>query len=61
MDPPPLWLIARLGSGPKTQISTNISRRIPKTSSICIKTRIGKNDVFLQLSDVTNRAFHTPG
>ena len=44
MDWPPLWPIVKLGSGPKIQISTNISRRIAKTSSVSSKTVIRKND-----------------
>ena len=56
-----LWPIVKLRSGPKIQISTNIRRRIAKTSLICIKTEIGKNEALSQMSELTSRAFHTPG
>ena len=61
MDWTPLWPIVKLDSGPKIQISTNRSRRIAKTSSVCIKTDIGKTDTLSQLIELTNRTFHTPG
>ena len=54
-DGPPLWPIVKLGSGSKIQISTSIDRRIAKTSSVCIKTEIGKNDTFPQVIEPTNR------
>ena len=46
MDRPPLWPIFKLSSGPKIKISTNISRRRAKISSVCIQIRMGKNDTF---------------
>ena len=61
MDRPSLWPIAKLSSGPKTQISTNMSRRKADTSSLCMTIRIGKNDTFFQLTELTNRAFPYPG
>ena len=61
MDGPPLRPIVKLGSGPKIQISTNISRRIANASSACIQTEIGKNDILYQLVEVTNRTFPYPG
>ena len=61
MDGPTLWPIVRLGSGPKNQISTNIGRQLAKTSSVCIKIEIGRDDIFSQLVELTNRTFHTSG
>ena len=61
MDRPPLWRIVKLSSGPTTQISTNISPRIAKPSSVCIIIKIGKNDMLLQLIEMTNRAVPYPG
>ena len=61
MDGPTLWRIAKLGSRPKIQISTNIDRRIATTSSVCIKTEIGKNDTLSQLIELTDRTFPDPG
>ena len=61
MDGTTLWPIVKLGSGSKIQISTNISRRIAETSSVCIKTKIGKNDTLSQMIELTNRTFLTPG
>ena len=45
----------------KIPISTNISRRVVKTSSVCIKTEIEKNDTFSQLIEPTNCTFPYPG
>ena len=53
--------IVNLSSGPKTQLSMNISRRKAKTSSACIEIKIEKNDTFSQLIDLSNRAFPYPG
>ena len=61
MDGPTLWPIVKLGSGSKIQISTNINRRIDKTSSVCIKNEIEKNDRLSQLIEQTNRTFPYPG
>ena len=61
MDGPTLWPIVKLGLGPKIQISTNISRRVAKTSSVCIKTEIGKNNTLSKLVKLTNRTFPYPG
>ena len=61
MDGPTLWPIVKLGSGSNIQISTNIDRRIAKTSSVCIKTEIGDNDTLSQLIEPTNRTFPYPG
>ena len=61
MDRPTLWPIVKLGSGPKIQISTNISRRIAKTSSLYSKTKFEKNDTLSQLIELTNRALPYPG
>ena len=61
MDRLPLWPIVKLSSGPKIQTSTNISRRTGKTSSVCINTEIGKNNVLSQLIELTNRTFPHPG
>ena len=61
MDGPTLGPIVKLGSGSKIQISTKIDRRIAKTSSVCIKAEIGKNDALSQLIEPTNRAFTYPG
>ena len=61
MDGPTLWPIVQLGSGSKNQISTNIDRRIAKTSSVCIHPKFGKNDTPSQLIDLTNRAVPYPG
>ena len=61
MDGPTLWPIVKLGSGPKIQISTNIGRRIAKTSSICNKPVIGNNSTLSKLIELTNRAFPYPG
>ena len=57
----PYGPLVKLGSGPKIQISPNISRRKAKTSSVCIQIKLWKNDTLSQLIDVTNRTFHTPG
>ena len=57
MDWPPLWPIVKLSSGPDIQLSTNISRRKAKTTSVCIEIKIGKNDTFSRLIELTNRAF----
>ena len=51
----------KLGSGPKTQISTNICRRIAKTGSVCIKPEIAKSDALSQLIELTDRTFAYPG
>ena len=61
MDGPTLGPIVELGSGPKIQISTNIDRQIATISSICVETAIGKNDILLQLIELTSRAFPYPG
>ena len=61
MDGPTPGPIVKLGSVPKIQISTNISRRIAKTSSVCIQTEIRKNDILSQLIELTNRTFPHPG
>ena len=61
MDGPPLWPIGKLSPGAKTQISTNICRRMAKTSSVYIETEIEKNDALSQLIELTNRTFPYPG
>ena len=61
MEGPTPGPIVKLGSGPKIQISTNIDPRIANTSSVCIKTKIRKNDALSQLIELTNRAFPNPG
>ena len=61
MDGPTLWPIVKLGSGSKIQTSTNISRRIAKTTSACVNIEIWKNDTLLQLIELTNRTFPYPG
>ena len=51
MGGPTLWPVIKLklGSRPQIQISANRSRPIAETSSVCIKTEIGKNDALSQL------------
>ena len=61
MDRPPLWPIVKLSSGLKIQISTSITRWKTKTSSVCIESKIGKNNTFSQVIELTNRAFPYPG
>ena len=61
MDRPPLQPIVKLSSGPKIQVSANMSRRRSKSSSVCIDIEIGKLDVFSQLIELMNRAFPYPG
>ena len=56
MDWPPLWLTVKLSSGPKTQISMNMSRQRAKISSVCIEIETGKNDTFSQLIEPASRA-----
>ena len=60
MDRSTLWPIVKLSWRPEIQISVNISRRTAKTSLICIKSKIGKNDTLSQLIYLTNRAFPYP-
>ena len=61
MDRPPLRPIFKLSSGPKIQISTNISQRKAKTSSVYIEIRIEKNDTFSRLIELINHALPYPG
>ena len=62
MDRPLLWPIVKLSSGPKIQISTNISRRKAKTIfSVGIEIKTGKNDTFSQLIELINHPFPYPG
>ena len=61
MDRPPLWPIVKLSSGPNIQISANISQRKAKTSAVCVDVKMGKNDIFSQLIELTNRALPYPG
>ena len=61
MDRPPPWPIVKLSSGRKTQISANIIPRRAKTSEVCIESKIGNNDTFSQLIELTNRSFPYPG
>ena len=61
MDGPTLGPIVKLGSGRKIQISATIDRRRAKISSVCINTKLGKNDTLSQLIELTNRTFPYPG
>ena len=54
-------LLVKLSSGPKTQISANISRRRAETGSVCIEIKIGQNDTFSQLIELINYAFPYAG
>ena len=49
MGRPRVWLIVKRGSGPEIQISTSTGRRKAKGSSVCIESKIGKNDIYSQV------------
>ena len=60
MDRSTLWPIVKLSRRREAQLSVNISRRIAKSSSICIKTNVAKNDIFSQLIYLTKHASPYP-
>ena len=60
MDRSALRPIVKLGLRLESQISANISRQTAKTSLICVKTKIWKNDLLSQLLYLADRAFPYP-